>query len=149
MKNLYKFPSLCLWLSGLIISLGIFYLSSINISLYPDTSRPVVYISASHKGIDPLAFKKEYGDQIESSLKAVEDAEEVEGNYDSEHTYWQVTFPWNYKSSEALSKAKSATSAIASTFPREWGGLYYRFGSNSNAQLILSVLFSNHSIFYF
>ena len=79
MKNLYKFPSLCIWLSLLIISLGIFYLSNINISLYPDTSKPIVYISANPKGIAPLAFKKKYGDQIESSLRAIEDAEEVKG----------------------------------------------------------------------
>ena len=139
MKNLYKFPSLCIWISILIITAALLWLKKINISLYPDTNQPVVTSGVRPKGTDPRAFKKEYGKTIENSLKNITDVEKVTGDYSNESARWDVTFPWGYESKKALTEVEKSISATSARFPREWGGVHSHINSNSSVHLYMSI----------
>jgi multidrug efflux pump len=138
MKNLYKFPSLSIYFSLIIIFVGFFQLTKLNISLYPETSQAKIRVSLSPQGIDSFTFKEEYGKKIEANLLSTEGMEKVEGFYQNNSSYWRITFPWDYDSKKALNDVNSSLASISASLPKEWGG-FHTFNSGSNTDLYLSI----------
>ena len=139
LKKLYANPAAIIFISLLVIAGGIIRFFGLPVALYPDASRPVLFVELNTSTQESEDFRAEYGTQIEGKLMSLKGVEAVEGFYYKNDVTWEVRFNWNSDNEQIQNDVKSALSRFKPSFPKEWGGFNYYFKSNSSSGIYLNA----------
>jgi multidrug efflux pump subunit AcrB/outer membrane protein TolC len=142
LKKFYGNFSAVAFLIVVICALGLVQFFRLPIALYPQTSRPMVYVDVSTMGISPEDFNERYGKDIESKILSIKDVEDIVGDYSPNNANWEVEFGWGYDEEKANTQIKSILAGIESQFPKEWGGFEYHNNKSGGSN---QIAFSVHS----
>ena len=71
-----------LLLTVLLCATGIFLVTQLPIQLYPQTQRPRVRATVNHTGISAIDFTREYAEELEARLLAVDGVDILEVGYE-------------------------------------------------------------------
>lgn len=139
LKKFYSNFSAVVFLIFVICGVGLAQFFRLPIALYPQTSRPTVYVEVETKGISPEDFNERYGKDIESKILSIKDVENVIGDYSPNDANWEIEFGWGYDEEKANTQIKSILAGIESQFPKEWGGFTYHNYKESSNEIAYSV----------
>lgn len=120
MRKFYSNTSTILILVFLILGTGVYRFTKIPVALYPATSKPTVVVWLHPRDLGPLDFKRMWGESIESALKALDDVETVETEYQFGRVRFEVEFTWQVDPKEALENITNSVNYFTSQFPDDW-----------------------------
>jgi hydrophobic/amphiphilic exporter-1 (mainly G- bacteria), HAE1 family len=122
----------------LLAGLGLVLVTQLPVQLYPQTQRPRVSVRVPHPGYSALDFSREYGEEVENRLLALEGVDTLEVEYESDNSDFTLTFDWNTDSDEAKGNVETAMNSIRSILPSEIRDDYsIRFFAGENAGFLL------------
>ncbi len=139
LKKLYGNFSAVGFLILVICGLGLFQFFRLPIALYPQTSRPTIYINVDTYGISSEDFLERYGKDIESKILSIKDVEDIVGDYEPNNASWEVEFGWGYDDEKASTQLKAILAGIESQFPKDWGGFSFGTKKGSSNQIVFTV----------
>ncbi|MCV2884456.1 efflux RND transporter permease subunit [Aestuariibacter sp. AA17] len=113
-NNRSSFISLALFL----VCFGFYQFLHLPISLYPNTSKPVIKLQMFYKQ-DIAQFMQFWGEKIETSLKNIKDVELVEGEYRQGKAVYYIHFDWNKDNDEAIRDVGSIAASYQAQLSRE------------------------------
>lgn len=145
MKKIYHNPFIVILISFFVIALGLKQFFELPIALYPDTSQPVINVGISPQNMSAQDFKERYGKKIEAALSSVEKLKMMEGNYNTGHSRWELTFEWGVDENRAKLDIESALSSIKASLPEEWNKFHIRFRSSNSSNIYISLYSENYS----
>lgn len=107
----------------LIAAFGIYCGFNLPISLYPQTSKPVVEMNVSYGGYSAEEFIRKYGANIEYQLENIKNTglplESVKANYRTTNVYYTVTYDWDVPFTQALKEVQTVAASTKGQLPRE------------------------------
>ena len=106
MKKIITQSASSILLSILIFVLGYKTFFEIPFSLYPETSKPQIYISLYQNQYSAEDFHTKYGADFEQKLMALDGIELVNTNYSHSYISWNLTFSWSYSVDNAKQKVQ-------------------------------------------
>lgn len=122
----------------LLSGLGLALVTQLPVQLYPQTQRPRVSVRIPHPGYSALDFSREYGEEVENRLLALEGVDTLEVEYESDNSDFTLTFDWNTDSDEAKGDVETAMNSIRAILPSEIRDDYsIRFFAGENAGFLL------------
>ena len=101
-----------------LVCFGLYQFVQLPISLYPNTSKPVVELQLFYKQ-DMGQFMQFWGSKIEASLKNIKDVELVEGEYRQGEAVYYVHFDWSKDNDEAIRDVGSTAAFYQAQLSRE------------------------------
>ncbi|WP_105169042.1 efflux RND transporter permease subunit [Pseudoalteromonas sp. T1lg23B] len=101
-----------------LVCMGAYQLANLPISLYPNTSKPVVRVQLFFKD-DVSQFMRYWGEKVETSLKNIKDVELVEGEYRQGKATYLVHFEWHKDNDEAIRDVASVSAFYQAQLPRD------------------------------
>ena len=123
MGSLYSSPLRVYLLLGTLSLIGIFCGLSLPISLFPNSSKPVVYVRIPLGDATAKDFLNSYGASLESSLAAINTekvkVEKLEASYRKNEVSYKVAFPWETPANEALKEVENIINRTTATMPEE------------------------------
>jgi HAE1 family hydrophobic/amphiphilic exporter-1 len=123
MKSLYSSPLRVYLLLGALSLIGIFCGLSLPISLFPNSSKPIVMAYIPYGDMTAKDFLDSYGRSLESSLGSLAtetvSVEKLEASYRRGGVSYKVFFPWETPSKEALKEIENIVSRVTSAMPSE------------------------------
>lgn len=123
MNRLYSSPARVYLMLGVLALAGIFAGMSLPVSLFPNSTKPVVGVNISYGSQTAEEFLNMYGKQLESQLRAIstKDArvEMIEANYTPTTVNYDVKFKWGVEPNIALREVQNVTNAFTSRLPQE------------------------------
>lgn len=147
MKGLYSSPLRVYLMMGLLAFFGVYCGLQLPVSLFPNSSRPVVHVGGGYGNMTADEYYHTYGTSLESKLKSIRlsdaQVEEVDASYDPTELDIRVQFRWGDNVDSALRETKN----IVSAFSAQWGNspdyqLYARVWNRNSGFLAVSF-FSN------
>ncbi len=121
MKGLYSSPLRVYLVMGLLAFFGIYCGLQLPVSLFPNSSRPVVRVQGQYGNMTAEEYRHAYGASLEAKLRSLrlDDAqvEEVDANYRPTEFDMRVKFRWGDNIETALRETRNVTSAFAA----QWG----------------------------
>jgi multidrug efflux pump subunit AcrB len=122
MKSVYQSPKriylifIALGLLGLVSGLNL------PISLFPNTSKPKVWIQVDYDGMTQASFYQNYGKTFEAGLKKIEQADlkidEIRARYFGRSADYQIEFEWSTPNDLALSETRQIVNNLKSAMPQ-------------------------------
>lgn len=123
MGSLYSSPLRVYLLLGTLSLVGIFCGLSLPISLFPNSSKPVVFVRIPLGDSTAKDFLNSYGVNMESALAAINTekvkVEKLEASYRKNDVSYKVFFPWETPANEALKEVENIVTRTTSTMPEE------------------------------
>lgn len=114
------------------------------IQLYPQTQRPRVLVRIPHAGYSAIDFSRRFGEEIESRLLALDGAESLSVEYQTDRSDFRITFDWQTDSEEARTSVEAAMNSVSSLLPADLRDDYFvRFFAGENAGFLLVGLRSS------
>lgn len=150
MKGLYSSPLRVYLLMGLLAFFGVYCGLQLPVSLFPNSSRPVVHIGGQYGNMTANEYFHAYGSSLESKLRGLRLAdaqvEEVDANYNPTDLDIRVQFRWGDNVDTALRETRN----IISAFAAQWGNspdyeLYARVWNRNSGFLAVSFFSSERS----
>lgn len=96
---------------------------NLPISLYPNSSKPSVYVNVGLGGLSPSSFFETYGLDFESRLQSIEnsgvDIDKIISNYNNQGVSYEIFFDWGVENDEALSEVEKVVSSLKAGLPQE------------------------------
>jgi len=122
-KSVFSSPfKVYLLLIGFAI-LGIFAGYQLPISLYPNSSKPTVYVSISYGNLTADEFRKQYGSVIESKIVAFSteklSVDNLYSTYRSGNVSYRIDFKWGDDPKEALIEVNNLMTSLSGSWPQE------------------------------
>lgn len=147
MKKILENPVRILVLVGTLALLGIYCAFQLPMSLFPQSSRPKVYMSVSYGGYSAEEFIKKYGSNIEYQLQAIKntglDIEKVEGTYSANIANYIISYDWNVPFGQALKEVQTVAAGFKGVLPKESADSINIYQWNENAGFLAVSFFSN------
>lgn len=123
MKSLYSSPLRVYLMLGALSLVGIFCGLSLPISLFPNSTKPVVMVRIPLGDMTARDYLNGYGMSLEYALSAISTekvkTEEVEANYGRNQVSYKVSFPWETPPNEALKEVETIVNSNAAVLPDE------------------------------
>ncbi len=123
MKSLYSSPLRVYLLLGVLSLIGIFCGLSLPVSLFPNSSKPVVMVRIPLGDMTAKDFLNSYGTNLESSLSAINtqnvEVEKLDALYRKNDVTYKVYFPWETPANEALKEVENIVTRTTATLPEE------------------------------
>jgi HAE1 family hydrophobic/amphiphilic exporter-1 len=108
---------------GVLSLVGIFSGLSLPISLFPNSSKPVVQASIPYGDTTAKDFLNSYGQSLESSLGSLNTkyvkVEKLEARYGKGNVTYTVSFPWETPPNDALKEVETLVAQVTSSMPEE------------------------------
>lgn len=108
---------------GIIALFGIFLGLKLPISLYPQTSRPVVQMNVNYGGQSAREFIRRFGANIEWQLENIKNSgltiESVKSRYGQNSVSYTISYDWNTPFSQALKEVQTVAAGAKGMLPRE------------------------------
>ncbi len=123
MKALYSSPLRVYLCLGVLAFAGIFFGLQIPVSLFPNSSKPIIIVSMPYGHLTANEFIHQHGNRLESQLRAISmDAAEVEKTrsfYDPESMWIEVEFKWRAEPRSALREVEMVAHSYSAQLPEE------------------------------
>lgn len=123
MSRLYASPLRVYLCLGVLALAGIFSGLKLPVSLYPNSSKPVVAVQGFYGSLTPDEFLETYGRALESQLRtgavAGVQVETIRASYNGERFFYEVEFPWGVDSQAAYREILLVVNSFGSRFPWE------------------------------
>lgn len=123
MKRLYAEPLRVYLLLTVLALAGIFCGLKLPVSLFPNSTKPVVWVSMSYGSLTSSEFIDSYGQDFENALRsiAIKEAhvELVESNYNAARVYYEVSFTWGSDPDAARKEVQSVATSWAARLPED------------------------------
>ncbi|MGZ3747439.1 MAG: efflux RND transporter permease subunit, partial [Pseudobdellovibrionaceae bacterium] len=123
MRLLYSSPLRVYLMLGVLSLVGIFCGLSLPISLFPNSSKPVVQASIPYGDITAKEFLNSYGQNLESSLASLNTkfvkVEKLESRYNKGNVTYTISFPWDTPSNDALKEVETLVAQVTASMPEE------------------------------
>ena len=81
-------------------------------------------VRISHVGYSAVDFYREFADELESNLLAVDGVDILQVGYGNDASDFTITFDWSVDSDTARSDTESAMNSIDATLPQDIQGNY-------------------------
>ena len=119
LKNPFRLFVLLILVAGV----GIWSGMELPVSLYPQTSKPVVRMSVIYAGLSSEEFIRKYGATIEYQLENIKNTglklESVKANYGHTNVDYTVTYDWHIPFAQALKEVQTVAAGAKGFLPRE------------------------------
>ncbi len=123
MSNIYSSPLRVYLLLGLLTLCGIFSGLSLPISLFPNSTKPEIYIHVPYGSLSSTEFLDSFGRTIESSLQSINgdhlEIEKINAFYEKSEAKYEVYFKWGAKPDVALNEVRNSLGRSTSSLPSE------------------------------
>ncbi len=123
MNKIYSSPFRVYLIIGSLALAGIFFGSQLPVSLFPNSTKPVVWVSLKYGGVSAKEFLDTYGKTLESNLRSIStDSVQVEklgAEYMDQRVDYEVQFKWGVSPLEAQKEVQNAAVAFSSRLPAE------------------------------
>lgn len=147
MKKILENPIRLMVLVGTLAFLGIYCAFQLPMSLFPQSSRPKVYMSMSYGGYSAGEFIKKYGSNIEYELQNIKNSglaiDKVEGTYSANRVEYTVAYDWNVPFGKALQEVQNVAAGFKGVLPKESADSISVYQWNENAGFLAVSFFSN------
>lgn len=147
MSQLYRSPLRVYLCLACLALWGIISGWHLPISLFPDSSKPVIRVNFQYGGLTADEFMRNYGRSFEERLKAASfgshETEKVTANYDSKNVKYSVEYKWGTPPRQALREVESVANTLAAQLPediRNSMGVWIR---NENSGFLAVSFFSD------
>lgn len=143
MKSIYSSPFRVYLVFALLGLLGSFSGFKLPISLYPNSSRPTIWVNSSYGHLSAKEFMHEYGNSLGSKLKNISsnniEVDKVVADYGGSSVGFKVEFSWGVDPKEALKEVDTIINSASALWPQEMrDSLSANFWSNSNGFIAIS-----------
>lgn len=122
MKNVFTSPLRVYVTLGALALLGLWSALQLSVSLYPNSSRPTVWVRMDPAQFNPTDFYELYGKQLESRLKEINipkaKVTKVDAEYGNQIEY-EVEFAWGNDFKSALQETTSVSKNFVSQLSQE------------------------------
>lgn len=116
MRSLYANPLRVYLLLGLCALAGIFSGTQLSVSLFPQSSKPVIYANIPLEDLPPRDFLKNYGLNFESEMLALQKANlkvtDVIATYNPDSVSYEIRFEWQSDPAEARREVENSVQKI-------------------------------------
>jgi hydrophobic/amphiphilic exporter-1 (mainly G- bacteria), HAE1 family len=123
MKSLYASPLRVYLLLGVLSLIGIFCGLSLPISLFPNSSKPVIQAQIPYGDMTGRQFLDSYGRNLESSLNSLNTnlvkTEKLEARYNKSQVTYTISFPWDTPSNDAIKEVENLVNQVTASMPEE------------------------------
>lgn len=123
MKSLYSSPLKVYLALGLLTILGAYSGFKLPISLFPNTTRPLVFVSLKYGNSSAEDFRVQNGSLIEGRLKGINskecEVESVESTYSPDSVSYEVQFKWHSDPKCSLRETESTVYSATAHLPSE------------------------------
>ncbi|MBS1970708.1 MAG: efflux RND transporter permease subunit [Bdellovibrionales bacterium] len=123
MKSLYASPLRVYLLLGVLSLIGIFCGLSLPISLFPNSSKPVIQAQIPYGDMTARQFLDSYGRNLEYSLGALNTklvkTEKIEANYNKGQVSYTIDFPWDTPPNDAIKEVQNLVNQVTASMPEE------------------------------
>lgn len=123
MSRLYSSPLRVYLCLAILTVAGIFSGLKLPISLFPNSSKPVIGVSLSYGNSTAEEFLRLYGNTLESQLHGIAtdkvQVDKIRSYYNREGARYDVEFKWGNPGRSALREVQAVANAFASRFPTE------------------------------
>ncbi|MCB0321591.1 MAG: efflux RND transporter permease subunit, partial [Bdellovibrionales bacterium] len=102
---------------------GVFSGLNLSVSMFPQSSQPVIAVQMPYAQLAPEEFAKVYGSLIESRLNSLSDNDLkvafLETSYLEDVAQFKVTFDWGTQQKRALKEVEGLIYGLSGQFPKE------------------------------
>lgn len=123
MGRLYASPLRVYLLLGALGFLGIFSGYKLPVSLFPNSSKPVIWVGIPFGSHSAEEFLQTYGVQFEKQLRAITtekiEVDRIEATYGGHQAGFDVHFKWGVAPMAALKETQTVVSALSARLPDE------------------------------
>jgi HAE1 family hydrophobic/amphiphilic exporter-1 len=123
MKNIFSSPFRVYLVMAMFAFVGIWCGLSLPVSLYPNSTKPTIYVGVSYGSLSAKEFLSLYGDRLEASLNAIStktlEVEKMVSDYETTRVSYKVEFSWGTEPKEALKEVQTVLNGHSSGWPRE------------------------------
>lgn len=151
MSRLYGSPLRVYLCLALLAAVGIFSGLKLPISMFPNSSKPVVMVRVPYANLTAEEFAKIYGAQIEYRLHGLSDdtikISTIETYYQADRAQFKVTFDWNVEQKRATKEVETAIYGLSAQFPKEMRDrLQVNSWSENSGFLAISIYSDSRSL---
>lgn len=148
MKTLYASPLRVYLGLGLLACMGLWMGSQLPVSLFPNSSKPVVGISIPLGNQTAEEFRSSSGNALTAQLKAMSsdevELEKIDAHYSQTDLYFYLSFKWGSPPKIALEETRRILHSFAAQLPSETRQLALAWPMDQNSGFFLSVFSSPH-----
>jgi hydrophobic/amphiphilic exporter-1 (mainly G- bacteria), HAE1 family len=123
MKKLYASPFRVYLIILSLAVIGIVAGTKLPISLYPNSSKPTIYVSTNYGHLNREEFIQNYGNKIEPRLQAVSSdkfpIKKINTTYRKSSVNFQIEFDWGTDPVESKREVQNVMNGLSSAWPRE------------------------------
>lgn len=123
LKRILENPFRLFVLVALVALTGIWCSFQLPISLYPQTSKPVVQMGMSYGGYSSQEFIRKYGSNIEFQLEKIKNTglslDHVKADYGTTWVTYTVVYDWKVSFDQALKEVEVIAGSIQGVLPKE------------------------------
>lgn len=146
MSKLYSSPLRVYLLLGALALLGIFSGMKLPVSLFPNSSKPVVFVRIPFGSMTAEEFLNTYGKRLEDQIRAITtdkiEVETIEANYGSHEATYNIKFRWGVVPTSALKEVQNTTNAFSARLPEESRDGMWIYLDNENSGFFALSFFS-------
>ena len=148
MTLLYRSPLRVYLLLGLLAAFGLYCSWTLSISLFPQSSKPVIGVRLPYGSSTPREFSHIWGSLIENRLRGLSNQnlkiDALETFYRMDGAQFKITFDWGVDSQQALKEVENLIYGLSGAFPREVRN-QLRISTWSDNQGFLAISFFSES----
>jgi HAE1 family hydrophobic/amphiphilic exporter-1 len=108
-------------LLGLLGLVGLYCGFTLPVSLFPNSSKPVIQAYIPYGEMTAKGFLDAYGANLESNIAALDTnlvtTESIQATYKKNGVSYQIAFPWDTPANEALKEVQNLVSTVTSQLP--------------------------------
>jgi multidrug efflux pump subunit AcrB/outer membrane protein TolC len=123
LADLYSKPLRVYLLVALLSGLGVWAGLGLPISLYPQTTQPMLTVNVGYGSLSAQEFRKSYGAGLEGQLQNFRsedlNVENVSASYDQGSAQYNLDFRWGQDAQKAEDQLGTRMASIASAWPEE------------------------------
>ncbi|MFN7729766.1 MAG: efflux RND transporter permease subunit, partial [Bdellovibrio sp.] len=123
MGEIYKSPLRVYLLLGLLGLWGVLSGLSLPVSLFPNSSKPVIQAEVPYGDLTAEEFSKTYGNIIETQLKGLlidgRTVENLEAHYTAKEAEYKIEFQWETNGDRALREVQTLMAALSASWPED------------------------------
>ncbi len=123
MSGLYASPLRVYLCLAMLAFAGLFSGYKLPISLFPNSSKPVIWVKVPYGNSTPEEFLNSYGRYLEDQFHSIQtdelQVEKLRASYDEDGAEYNVEFKWGSPSREALKEVETVTHAFGARLPSD------------------------------
>lgn len=147
LKVIYRNPRNTYFFFATLILVGIWSYLKLPVALFPNSTKPKIYVGASYGGMTREGFLNQFGKSLESDLNAIESdscsTDFIEAQYRRERLWVDLSFSWGDDGKECLKEVSRVVVSHQSRWPEEIRRESYFGLQNQNTGFLFSSFYSD------